>query len=602
MLDIRLSMRSGSVEVSCDLGHVDSLAELRSRFPTAASTSLQAFEVELNDFLVNIYEIANWPPADVEIHWQPELLAIVESNAADEQTVRSRLVQTGVQIGPLDERLLGQRWGAPLTAFQERDVGKLLTLVHGANFSVPGAGKTRAAMATYEARRSLGEVQSMLVVAPKSAFESWLYEAEYCFDPPLDIRVYAGGEPPDCEVLVTNYERLPDAVAPLQRWLRKRDSLMVLDEAHRMKLGPQGAWGSACLALGPYAVRRLILTGTPAPNGANDLANLMSFVWPGQGRRAVTDSVMGNSLRTASQLLRPLFVRTTKDELDLPPLTKMIRRVQLPELHREIYDALIGQASGLLATDNQANLDALGRVVFYLLMAATSPALLAVGASRYEPLPFRLPPFEPQAGSTLEKLMHDLPNLEMAPKYAEVIKIVSDNAKQNRKTIVWSTFIRNLTSLERLLEDYRPAVVHGGTVDREEQLARFRALGDCKVLLSNPATLGEGINLHQVCHDAVYLDRDFSAGRFMQSSDRIHRLGLPPDIETRITVLISEGTIDEVVEQRLSAKINFMGAILDDPAVLELADLDEEPSASAGLSHGDLRALLQHVRIENASA
>jgi hypothetical protein len=79
-------------------------------------------------------------------------------------------------------------------------------------------------------------------------------------------------------------------------------------------------------------------------------------------------------------------------------------------------------------------------------------------------------------------------------------------------------------------------------------------------------------------------------------------LGLPPDIETRITVLISEGTIDEVVEQRLSAKINFMGAILDDPAVLELADLDEEPSASAGLSHGDLRALLQHVRIENASA
>ncbi len=53
-----------------------------------------------------------------------------------------------------------------------------------------------------------------------------------------------------------------------------------------MKRGPGGAWGSACLALAPYAKRRLILTGTPAPNGAKDLENLLAFVWPGSvGRR-----------------------------------------------------------------------------------------------------------------------------------------------------------------------------------------------------------------------------------------------------------------------------------------------------------------------------
>jgi SNF2 family DNA or RNA helicase len=93
------------------------------------------------------------------------------------------------------------------------------------------------------------------------------------------------------------------------------------------------------------------------------------------------------------------------------------------------------------------------------------------------------------------------------------------------------------------------------------------------VLISNPATLGEGISLHHVCHDAVYVDRDFMAGRFLQSLDRIHRLGLAPDTETRVTVLAVRNSIDEVVAARLERKLEFMGRILDDPTVQQLADL-----------------------------
>jgi hypothetical protein len=121
------------------------------------------------------------------------------------------------------------------------------------------------------------------------------------------------------------------------------------------------------------------------------------------------------------------------------------------------------------------------------------------------------------------------------------------------------------------------------------------------VLLSNPATLGEGVSLHQVCHDAVYVDRDFAAGRYLQSLDRIHRLGLAPDIRTQITVLVANQTLDELVEQRLATKLHFMGSVLDDPAVLELADLDEEPSAAAGMDSSDLQALVGYLS-SNASA
>ncbi|GGF35485.1 hypothetical protein GCM10007298_34120 [Williamsia phyllosphaerae] len=116
------------------------------------------------------------------------------------------------------------------------------------------------------------------------------------------------------------------------------------------------------------------------------------------------------------------------------------------------------------------------------------------------------------------------------------------------------------------------------------------------VLLSNPATLGEGISLHHDCHDAIYVDRDFAAGRFLQSLDRIHRLGLSPDVTTRVTVLASRGTIDEVVASRLAAKLNFMGGILDDPAVQQLGDLNDEPASGIELNQADLQAMVDHLR------
>lgn len=85
------------------------------------------------------------------------------------------------------------------------------------------------------------------------------------------------------------------------------------------------------------------------------------------------------------------------------------------------------------------------------------------------------------------------------------------------------------------------------------------------------------------------------AGRFLQSLDRIHRLGLAPGTQTRVTVLAVEGTIDEVVAMRLAEKLEFMGRILDDPAVQQLADLVDEPSGAAGMDMADVRALLEHV-------
>lgn len=581
-------------------GLENDLRRLAVGFRTSTQRSPGVVEIELDDLLTNLEVLSRWPhTADGDVTWDAQLQALVVDSLQDAQILSGRLHDSDDETEVVDTdavpSLLGAEWTGDLTSFQLRDIAKLLTLRHGANFSVPGAGKTRVGLAVFQALRRKENIERLLIVGPKSSYEAWLYENRECLQPSLTMEVANGVPSITAQSVIVNYERLPSMVNMLGRWLAEQPSMIILDEAHRMKLGADGAYGAACLALGPRSRRRLILTGTPAPNGVRDLENLFGFVWPGTGRQSVLRAVNGGDLTQASRALKPLFTRTTKNELRLPPVETSLRVVPLPPLHAEIYDALVGQFSAR-AAGHEGDFQAIGRILVYMLMAATSPALLAVGTTKYEPLAYQVPPLAVPERSSLYELMQDLPTYEMSPKYKEVLAIVRENAAQGRKTLVWSTFIRSINTLQRILALFNPAVVHGGTLDREDQIRQFRSDPDCMVLLSNPATLGEGISLHHECHDAVYVDRDFAAGRFLQSLDRIHRLGLGPDVKTRITVLASEGTIDEVVAVRLADKLTFMGGILDDPAVQQLADLDEEPAVGGGLDQGDLQSLMGHLR------
>jgi SNF2 family DNA or RNA helicase len=501
-----------------------------------------------------------------------------------------------VEVDAARELSTSQRWVGELKPFQVRDIETLAGLDNGANFSVPGAGKTRSTLALYEISRLRELVFQLLVVAPLSAHETWRDECRVVFSTVPNIEIADVGSPSlTTELLLLNYERLPSLQSRLAGWCLRRPTMVVLDEAHRIKRGARGVYGSIVLSLAPRAARRDVLTGTPAPQGVDDLASLMQFLWLGQARNVISRVTSARNLAEASRVLKPLYARTTKRELNLPPFRLTVRRVRALELHKQIYEALAGLYVGQLAIGN-ADLQSIGRVLMYLLMAATNPALLRAGTDRHDALDYSVPPIEVPEGVSLSELLSDLPFYEAPAKYAEVASIVEANSARNRKTLVWSTFVRNIESLGPILQRFKPAMIHGGTIDREVQLRKFRADPDCWVLVANPATIGEGISLHETCGDAVYLDRDFAAGKFMQSVDRIHRLGLPPNAEVNVTVLVTPGTIDEVVAARLEQKIAYMGALLDDPAINELAAPDEEQAAVYGLSQQDVASIIAHIR------
>src|SRR5262249_18403233 len=159
-------------------------------------------------------------------------------------------------------------------------------------------------------------------------------------------------------------------------------------------------------------------------------------------------------------------------------------------------------------------------------------------------------------------------------KFEALAAMVAANASGGRKTLVWSNFVSNLLELaERVLSPFDPALIYGAIpavgdpeeITREKELRRFREDSRCAVLLANPAAMSEGLSLHHVCHDAIYLERTFNAGQYLQSLDRIHRLGLEPGTETRITFLVCEHTIDEAVDDRVRIKADRLAQMLSDP-------------------------------------
>jgi hypothetical protein len=463
----------------------------------------------------------------------------------------------------------------PLLAFQRGPVDRLVAAGSGANFSVPGAGKTAMTFAVWARLRRLGEVDRMLVVAPLSAHEAWSSEAASCFRseaaPGVALRPRTWLR--DTEVIVVTYERLQDprALAEAARWCDDGATMLVLDEAHRAKAGARGVRGAACRRLARMAAARYVLTGTPMPNGRGDLAAILDLAWPGHGSNLAVGPLATVADRT--------WVRVTKPMLGLPPMRLTVERVELEPGHRLLYRALTADVR------EQVELEAL--VVHPELALRATQRMLAMASNPAAVLrpgtPLEWSPTHP--GEVVGPRL-PVPTELRPSKLLRAAQIVADNAQAGRKTLVWTNFVANVEALGLLLSRFAPALVTGAVpveddqapTDRARELARFRHDPSCSVLIATPQTLGEGVNLQHVCQDQVWVDRGFNAGTYLQALDRTHRIGMPADRDGRATILVARDTIDERVDVVLAQKLARMEASLADPALgqLRLPDLDYE--------------------------
>jgi SNF2 family DNA or RNA helicase len=499
----------------------------------------------------------------------------------------SRAVSS-TQLTPeeLQRRLKAAGFARSLTAQQLRNVSKLALLPAGATFSVPGAGKTTEALATFAVRAEPGD--RLLVIAPKNAFAAWDEQIETCL-PSFGhqfVRLRKTDKIPlqlldDPRLMIIGYQQLARVKEVIANHLVGRRIHVFLDESHRIK-GQNNISTDAVLSFSHLPASKLVMSGTPMPQSTSDLLPQFRFLYPEV--QADEDSVI--------DLIGPVYVRTNKSELNLPPVCRVLKSLPMDPLQQRLYElmksALAREAAQALTIKSKQAFKGLGRSVTRVLQFVSNPALLAheIAFAHSNELSMALAEGR-------------------GPKMRYVLHRARSLAREGKKVLIWSTFVENVEHIANSLQDLGAVYIHGG-VDagdesddetREGKIRLFHDDPNVMVMVANPAAASEGISLHAICHHAIYLDRNFNAAQYLQSEDRIHRLGLPPDQDTTIEIVECVGSVDETVRQRLEFKVGQMAAALNDtdlrisPVPIVPDELDEEFGAG-GLDEGDVRALL----------
>ena len=486
--------------------------------------------------------------------------------------------------------------------YQKQSVKHLSEVGNAANFSVPGSGKTTLSYAAYSILKNKGIVDKILVVSPRSAFVPWEYEYLECFGhPPETVRLDGSrvdenidSDTRNKELILSTYQLPLNHQYAVSRFLEKNKVLMILDESHNIK-NMNGKTANAILELSAGATRRFILSGTPMPNSWEDIWTQFNFLWP---IIEILDKkyVFRDYTRIRQDLghyvdtINPLFTRITKKALGLKLPRFEEKYVPMSRIQQRIYDAIELKIKKEIENLHEETITESIQMdkwrkarMIRLIQTASNPALLTKTDTE-----FNLDPISDE-GLNISELIEQYTELdEFPPKLQEAALKAKELMDQGKKVIVWTNFRYNIDTLKKLFEKLGviPLWVDGRVPkdesediehNREKMIQDFKEDVNPRVFIATPASCAESVSLHMykgktVCADAIYVDRTYNAGQYMQSLDRIHRIGMNPDTQVTYWLYMASNTFDERIHKKLSKKIDNMYDLLDDD--LRIIDLD----------------------------
>lgn len=331
-------------------------------------------------------------------------------------------------------------------------------------------------------------------------------------------------------------------------------NLVVVDESHRVKDASAKTTRALreLISTDDDSVSAVLLTGTPAPNGAIDLFGQFTVLdWEHtfghysktafRNKYCVMGGFEGRQIvgyRNLEELrrLRAAFSTTvSKAEcLDLPPKLFIDWPVKMGGEQHRIYQEIRNHSIArltALATDEGATLT-VNNVLEEILRL-----LQIVGGF--------VPSDEGRGIFAIDSCKQ------------EALREIIDGLDPAKQVIIWASFRAEVAAIADELRDC--AVHHGGLnqAARAEQIGLFTS-GARRFFVATPQSAREGITLVSA-HNVIYYSRTYNLLDYEQSMDRAHRIGQTESVS--IFRLVCRDSVDEKVAAALEAKSRFQDLI-----------------------------------------
>lgn len=431
-------------------------------------------------------------------------------------------------------------------AHQRAGLAFLVKLGGGALLWEMGLGKTKTAIDYAEWLAQMTPTLRVLVICPNTVRRNWGREIElhaghrnYVIpDGDYKKRMPMVGSK---RYTILNTEALSHVA--MARALQNRVwDLIVIDESTRFK-GPTSLRTKALHKLS--GLHRIILTGTPITGSPEDAWAPFEFVSPGlfgksfygfRDRYLDLDyfkKVQGVKPSKAAELRERLGSRSYRilkaDVLDLPPKVYVDRVVTLDGDQKRAYATMRDE---LRAEYEGGQIEAFNVLTQLLRLTQITAGLIGEGDT-YQWL---------EKGNA---------------KLAELDALMDELGDE--PVVVFAQYQEEL---RQLAQRYHGPIIYGPTPEkvRATHIDDFQA-GKLRRLFVQTRTGGIGINL-TAARTAIYYTRSWGLEEYLQSQDRLHRIGQTGTVT--IVHLIAEETVDIQIAAALASKTSLADNLTGD--------------------------------------
>jgi superfamily II DNA or RNA helicase len=431
--------------------------------------------------------------------------------------------------------------------YQYDGIEFLLKRAYAGLFMAPGRGKTSIILALLTLLFVERVTRGVLIIAPlRVVYGVWPKEVKK-WDEFKHLSVgLLHGDAKDTvlrqkhHIYVMNPEGLHWLITQLAKWEGDFPfDILVIDESNKFKDTSTQRYSLLKPLLKAFR-RRYILTGTPAPNGLQDLFGQMFVMDQGQTfspyithfRRTfyqkagygVKDWILkhGAEERIHKMIAPRVMVVNEKDDITLPPLTFNNIWVALPEKARAIYK----QLEYLLRVEFEK-----GTVTAANAAVKSMKCRQAASGALY---------LDKQLGA---QWIHTV-------KFEALLDLVEE--MQGRPALLMYQFEFELEKMWQMFGRNIPVLGHGTSGRKGDEAVDAWNRGDLPLLFAQPKSMSHGLNMQEVAGSIVWVSPTWSFDEYTQTIQRVWRQGQKGAI--MVHHLLAERTVDQMVMQALGVK------------------------------------------------